>query len=52
MSIIICAFAGLGKTYLSKKYKNIIDFDIIQFKYKKYGKTIEEQERKKATRNR
>lgn len=33
MSKIICTFAGLGKTYLSKKYSNIIDFDIQEFKY-------------------
>lgn len=52
MSIIICAFAGLGKTYLAQKYENIIDFDIGQFRYKNYGKTIEEQERQKATSHR
>lgn len=33
MSKVICAFAGLGKTYLSKKYSNIIDFDLQGFKY-------------------
>lgn len=31
MSRVICAFAGLGKTYLSKKYT--IDFEIQNFKY-------------------
>ncbi len=33
MSKIICAFAGLGKTYLSQKYSNVIDFDLQKFKY-------------------
>lgn len=33
MSKVICAFADLGKTYLSKKYSNIIDFDLQEFKY-------------------
>lgn len=33
MSKIICAFAGLGKTYLSQKYSNVIDFYLQKFKY-------------------
>lgn len=30
---VICAFAGLGKTYLSKKHSNVIDHDISKYKY-------------------
>ncbi|MFR0823449.1 MAG: hypothetical protein ACLU84_02500 [Clostridia bacterium] len=52
MAIVICAFAGLGKTFLSQKYANIIDFDIGPFKYENYCKNMEEQEKMKATPNR
>lgn len=33
MAKVICAFAGLGKTFLSKKYNNLIDLDIQKYKY-------------------
>ena len=33
MAKIICAFLGLGKTYLAKNYNNIIDHDITKYKY-------------------
>lgn len=48
---VICAFAGLGKSYLSKKYNYIEDFDIGPFKYK-YQNNIKNYECLKATQGR
>ena len=31
--LIIAAFAGTGKTYLAKKYKNVIDLESSKYKY-------------------
>lgn len=50
MSKIICAFAGLGKTYLSRKYSNVIDFDLQKFKYK-YNENITNFEKYKGLNN-
>ena len=33
MGIIIAGFATVGKTYLAKKYNNIIDLESGSFKY-------------------
>lgn len=30
---IFCVFARLGKTFLSQKYSNIINHDVIKYKY-------------------
>lgn len=50
---IFCVFAGLGKTFLSQKYPNVIDHDITKFKYKynSHNKNIN-YEALKATNNR
>ena len=31
--IVIAGFAGIGKTYLGKKYKNVLDLDSAPYKY-------------------
>lgn len=50
---IFCVFAGLGKTFLSQKYPNVIDHDVTKFKYK-YNNHDENinYEALKATNNR
>lgn len=52
MGKIICAFAGLGKTFLSKKYYNkIIDFDLQNFKYIYKQKDLDNVEKLKGVKN-
>lgn len=51
MSKVICAFAGLGKTYLSKKYSNVIDFDLQNFKYIYNRKELNNIEKLKGIEN-
>lgn len=48
---VICAFAGLGKSYLGKKYSYVEDCDIGPFKYK-YDDSIKNYECLKATQGR
>jgi len=49
---IFCVFAGLGKTFLSQKYSNIIDHDVTKFKYKYDHNENINYEALKATENR
>lgn len=51
MSRVICAFAGLGKTSLSKKYSNVIDFDLQNFKYIYNQKDLDNIEKLKGIEN-
>lgn len=51
MSRVICAFAGLGKTYISKKYSNVIDFDLQNFKYIYNQKNLDNIEKLKGIEN-
>lgn len=51
MSRVICAFTGLGKTYLSKKYSNVIDFDLQKFKYIYNQKDLDTIEKLKGIEN-
>lgn len=51
MSKVICAFAGIGKTYISKKYSNVIDFDLQKFKYIYNQKELYNIEKLKGVEN-
>ena len=47
MGIIISAFAGVGKSYLGKKYNNILDLESTYYKWLDEGvKKLTEEERK------
>lgn len=46
--IIIAGFAGVGKTVLANKYNNIIDLEIMNFKWN-YEKEINDVEKRKGT---
>lgn len=48
---VICAFAGLGKSYLARKYSYIEDCDIGPFKYK-YDSSVKNYESLKSTQGR
>lgn len=48
--IIICAFATCGKTYLSKKYKNVIDLESSDYRYKNTDATSNLKEQAKGTK--
>lgn len=52
MAKVICAFTGLGKTYLSKNYNNIIDHDITKYKQNYNLKQRENFEALKTLENR
>lgn len=52
MAKIICAFAGLAKTFLAKKYNNVIDFDLTEYKYIYTKEQKENFEELKGTPNR
>ena len=47
MGTIIAAFAGVGKSYVGKKYSNVIDLESTYFKWLDNGiSTLTEEERK------
>jgi len=47
MGTIVAAFAGVGKSYVGKKYENIIDLESTYFKWLENGiATLTEEERK------
>lgn len=49
--ILICAFATCGKSYLAKKYSNVIDLESSNYKYiNNQTNTISVEERKGTTR--
>ena len=50
--IIIAGFAGIGKTTLAKKYKNVIDLESSLYKYDNIGlEGIPVEQRKGTIRN-
>lgn len=51
MSKVICAFAGIGKTYVSKKYSNVIDYELQKFKYIYNQKELYNIEKLKGVEN-
>ncbi len=50
--IIIAGFAGIGKTYLAKKYKNVIDLESSKFVYDYSNVPETEYERMKGKKDR
>ena len=48
-AIIIAGFAGVGKSVLAKKYTNVVDLEIMDFKWD-YNKSFENAEEKKGYR--
>ena len=50
--IIISGFGGVGKTYLAKKYKNVIDLESSPYKYDYSDKPITNYEKLKGMPNR
>lgn len=50
--LIIAAFAGTGKTYLAKKYKNVIDLESSKYKYDYSMYSSIEYEKLKGDKNR
>jgi len=49
--MIIAGFAGIGKTYLSKKYKNVIDLESSDYKWI-YDEEIKDKEKRKGITDR
>ncbi len=50
--VIIAGFAGVGKTFLAKKYKNVIDLESSRFVYDYSNVPETEYEKMKGTKNR
>jgi len=50
--IIISGFGGVGKTYLAKKYKNVIDLESSPFKYDYSNQNNINHEKLKGSKNR
>ncbi len=50
--VIISGFAGVGKTMLAKKYKNVIDLESGPYKYVYDGISEEQYEALKGSKNR
>ena len=50
--IIIAGFAGVGKTSLAKKYKNVVDLESSRYVYDYSSFSAEEYEKLKGTKNR
>ena len=50
--IIISAFGGCGKTYLAKKYKNVVDLESSPYKYDYSGIEPKDYEKVKGTEGR
>lgn len=50
--VIISGFGGVGKTFLAKKYKNVIDLESSPFKYDYTNSTNLDYEKLKGTPNR
>ena len=50
--IVIAGFAGIGKTTLAKKYKNVIDIESSPYKYDYGNKEIVDVERIKGDKSR
>lgn len=48
--VIIAGFAGIGKSMLAKKYSNVIDLEIMDYKWD-YTKEIPEIEKRKGSQN-
>lgn len=52
MGKIIAAFAGVGKSYIGKKYKNILDLESTYFKWLEDGVAHLTEEERKGNKNR
>lgn len=52
MGIVIAGFAGIGKTTLAKKYKNVIDIESSPYKYDYSSTTIDDIEKIKGDKSR
>ena len=50
--LIIAGFAGIGKTYLANKYKNVIDLESSKFVYDYSNMSQIDYEKLKGTKNR
>ncbi len=50
--LIIAGFAGIGKTYLANKYKNVIDLESSKFVYDYSNISIRDYEKLKGTKER
>ena len=48
--IVIAGFAGIGKSMLASKYKNVVDLEIMEFKWD-YKEKIADIEKKKGNSN-
>ncbi len=52
MGIIISAFAGVGKSYVGKQYKNVLDLESTYFKWLEDGVAHLTEEQRKGNKNR
>lgn len=52
MGVIISAFAGVGKSYVGKKYKNVLDLESTYFKWLEDGVAHLTEEQRKGNKNR
>lgn len=52
MGIIISAFAGVGKSYVGKKYKNVLDLESTYYKWLDEGVSNLTEEERKGNKNR
>ena len=52
MGKIISAFAGVGKSYVGKKYKNVLDLESTYFKWLEDGVAHLTEEERKGNKNR
>lgn len=52
MGKIIAAFAGVGKSYIGKKYKNILDLESTYYKWLENGVAHLTEEERKGNKNR
>ena len=50
--VIVSGFGGVGKTFLAKKYKNVIDLESSPYKYDYTNLTPSEYEKLKGSKNR
>lgn len=52
MGKIISAFAGVGKSYVGKKYKNVLDLESTYYKWLEDGVANLTEEQRKGNKNR